>query len=143
MKQALNIQVFSLADLSPHAEVMFRELTHQPAAESVRFPRLRAHATADTFVVLAALPGVARESVDVSVMTDRVILRGKRALSAPGPSATTELLHDELHEGDFERVVKFPGTILPGSAVWALQEGMLRLEVQRLPESDPARIHEG
>ncbi len=142
MKQTLNIQVFSLADLSPHADGMFRELTHQPAAESVRFPRVRVSSTADSFVVLAGVPGIQRESMDVSVMSDRLIVRGKRSLAAAGPSPATETLHDELHEGEFERIVKFPGVVLPGSAAWTLEDGLMRFEVQRLPESDRPRISE-
>lgn len=142
MKQAVNIQVFSLAELSPHADGMFRELTKQPAAESVRFPRVRVAATADSFVVLAGVPGIRRELIDVSVMSDRLILRGKRSLAATGPSPSTAILHDELHEGEFERIVKFPGVILPGSATWTVEDGLLRFEVQRLPESDVSRISE-
>lgn len=140
MKQALNIQIYSLADLSPHAEGLFRELVHVPAAESVGFPHVRVHGTADSFVVLATVPGVPREAIDVSVMTDRLIVRGTRALGPIGPVPLAEVLRDELHQGAFERVIKFPGEVLPATAVWTLEDGMLRFEVQRVPESDPARI---
>lgn len=136
MKQALSIQVYSLGEISPHAEVMFRELTAPAVAEKAGFPRLRAVETADSFVILAALPGIAREDLDVSVMSDRVILRGRRAL----PPAAGELLRDELFDGDFERVIKLPRQVAPATALWSLENGMLNFEVQRLPETGPERI---
>ncbi|MFN0012672.1 MAG: Hsp20/alpha crystallin family protein [Phycisphaerales bacterium] len=138
MRQALSIQVYSLGEISPQAEVMFRELTAPTVAEKAGFPRLRAVETADSFVIIAALPGIAREDLDVSVMSDRVILRGKRAF----PPAAGEILRDELLDGDFERVIKLPRQVAPATALWSLENGLLNFEVQHLPDVSPERISE-
>ncbi len=129
MNPTSTIQVFSLGEVSPVAEGLFRRLADGRAE---RFPAIRVVRTEQGYTLVAALPEVAADDLDVSVMNDRIIVRGTRGAS---PQAAG-LLHDELGSGLFERTVVLPGQIDRASAVQVLADGVLRVDVRAAAETN-------
>lgn len=80
-------------------------------------------------LLVAAVPGVAQESIEVRVEQGELILRGKRSLPRP-PDGRLRLL--EIPCGAFERRLRLPrGTFtLEGPD---LDRGLLSLRLRRLP----------
>jgi HSP20 family protein len=94
------------------------------------FPPVNLYDTADSLVLMAEVPGVRREDLDVSVQGQQVVLRGQRSITYPeGASAHRR----ERQVGAFHRTVELP-FVVDGSKVEATyRHGVLML---RLPKPD-------
>ncbi len=87
--------------------------------------------TSDAFVFQVELPGVREEDVEIRVDADRVTLRGERR---PGPGARPESYHRmERSYGAFARTFELPETVDPSKVTAQFKDGLLRLEVPKVP----------
>ena len=94
---------------------------------SVWEPPVNVYLTADAVVVVAELAGADKESIDVSVEGDRLLLRGHRC-EPPLPGLVSH--HQvEVHFGKFERQVRLPGPVEPGGTKAAYEQGLLRVAI--------------
>ena len=76
--------------------------------------------------VIAALPGVRREDVDVYIESDLLVVRGFRRMPSIGPRATVRRL--ELPYGRFERRIALSGAPFRLQR-WELADGCLTLSI--------------
>jgi HSP20 family protein len=102
---------------------------------------LDVYATEDQAVVLAAVPGVDPEQIDVRIEKNTVTLKGEIANAAASAEAkgASWYLH-ELPYGKFERSLTLPWDIDLETADATFQHGLLRLTLPKAQSAKPKQI---
>ena len=102
---------------------------------------LDVYATNDEVVVLAALPGLHPEDLDVSVQQGTLVLSGRIASAAESAEATgaTWFLR-ELPRGTFRRAVGLPFAVDAAQAQATLEHGVLRIVLPKAAAAKPRTI---
>lgn len=92
----------------------------------------------DDLVLLADLPGVRREDIDVSVENRTLTLTGER--KAPAESEDSAVYRSERPMGKFTRTFSLPATVDVGRITAEHKEGVLRVALPKAEEARPRRI---
>ena len=90
----------------------------------------------DTTVIVADMPGVAPDDVDVTLESQVLTLRGKVTPYAP---EGYRALSSEYRVGDYIRVFTLSDEIDQDKINAAFKNGVLRLELPRSPETKPKK----
>jgi HSP20 family protein len=102
-----------------------------PLPGEVTVPAVDVSETATEFIVEIELPGVDDKDVKVLLFSSRLEVSGfKRELAAPSGSRYTRL---EREFGTFRRDVVVPGSVDPGEACAALENGVLTVVLKKPP----------
>jgi HSP20 family protein len=102
------------------------------------FPPINVYASRDGVAITAELPGISEDELDISVHRDTVTLTGER--KDPEGSEGKKYHRRERGGGRFARTLSLPFQVDPEKVDARLENGILRLSLQR-PESDkPRRI---
>jgi HSP20 family protein len=101
------------------------------------FPAVNVYGGPDGIAVLAELPGVEKDDLEVSAHGDTLTLRGTRRPAAEEESAYHR---NERRSGTFTRSVQLPYRIDPDRIEAQLENGVLRLSLPRPEEDKPRRI---
>lgn len=102
-----------------------------PAPGEVTIPAVDVYETQTEFIIEMELPGVDGQDVKVLLFSSRLEVSGfKRELGIPHDSRYTRL---EREYGAFRRDVVVPGSVDPGQAVAALENGVLTIVLQKPP----------
>ena len=106
-----------------------------PAAAS--FPAVNLYAGRDGIAILAELPGVAKDELEIHAHRDTLTLRGTRR-----PAAENEQAYHrrERRSGAFTRTIQLPFRVDPERIEARLENGVLQLSLQRPEEDKPRRI---
>lgn len=96
-------------------------------------PRVDIVETADALEVLADMPGVTKDSVEVTLEQRVLTIRGRADVPAPEDMAP---LHLEYEPGDYERSFTLSDAVDPAGIEARVRAGVLHL---RLPKAGPAR----
>ena len=100
-------------------------------------PAVNVYAGPDGIAVVAELPGVEKDDLEVQAHQDTLTLRGTRRPAAERPEAYHRR---ERSSGAFTRSLQLPYRIDPERIAAQLENGVLRLSLPR-PEADkPRRI---
>ena len=91
----------------------------------------------DQLVICVDLPGIRRESVDVEVQRDRVIVEGVRK-EVSEPTDAPGFRRSERSYGPFHRTVPLPDGVDPDSAQAAMHDGVLEITL-RMPTPEQRR----
>jgi HSP20 family protein len=110
---------------------LFQSAAGASGAES--FPAMNIYASQEGVALTAELPGVAREDLEISVHRDTVTLKGER--KEPEGEEIRGFHRRERGRGRFVRTISLPFQIDPERVGANLENGVLRLSLQR-PESD-------
>ena len=95
--------------------------------------------TADSFIVTAELPGVARSQVRVEVHEGLLTLHGRR-----DARVACEQYHQvERGHGEFSRSFRLPSGIDRDHIAADLKDGVLTVVVPKLPGNGPRRVDVG
>ena len=92
-------------------------------------PRINLWTNADAAVLTADVPGLRREDLEVTAVSDEVTIAGKRDPDSGGEGAHLHLR--ERYDGDFRRTVRLPFRIDPKGVDAKLEAGVLRLVLPR------------
>ena len=92
----------------------------------------------DAFVVVASLPGVKPEDVEITLENQTLSIRG--LLRDETESEQGEYLYRERKFGRFGRQIQFPTRVEAESAEASFENGSLRLRVPKAAETRPRRI---
>jgi HSP20 family protein len=101
------------------------------------FPSVNIYSGQDGIAVLAELPGVNKEDLEVSAQGDTLTLQGRRSPVAQDAAAYHR---NERRSGTFTRSVQLPYRIDPSRIEAHLENGVLRLSLPRPEEDKPRRI---
>ncbi len=101
------------------------------------FPAVNVYAGHDGIAIVAELPGVEREDLEVHVHHDTLTLYGTRR-----PAAEREEAYHrrERRGGAFTRTIQLPYRVDPERVEAQLENGVLRLSLPRPEEDKPRRI---
>ena len=106
-----------------------------PAAGA--FPAVNVYAGQGGIAVVAELPGVEKDDLEIQAHRDTLTLRGMRRPVSEG----TEAYHRrERRSGAFTRSIHLPYRIDPDRIEAHLENGVLRLSLARPEEDKPRRI---
>src|SRR5215472_1501045 len=109
------------------------ETGQRPAPRPVFLPPADIYETRDSIVVLAEMPGVAPDGVDITLERRVLTIRGR---STTGDHAGYQRVYNEYADGDYERVFTLSENIDRDRIEATLKEGVLHLV---LPKAEAAR----
>jgi HSP20 family protein len=91
----------------------------------------------DKVVVKAALPGVDRNEVTLSVLGDTLTIAGEKKL--PATEDVTYIRHERPH-GTFRRLVDMPYSIDQSNITATYKDGVLTITLPKAEEAKPRQI---
>ena len=128
-------------DLHRHVDELFEELVYRPWAISGRSgwrPSLDIHETADAYIVVIDLPGVAPEEVRILVSERNLVVDGKRQAA---PLSGVLFQRCERPCGAFERTLTLPQPVDPQQARAEYRHGTCRIHLPKKQPSGQAAEH--
>lgn len=102
------------------------------------FPPVNVFENGEAYLVRAEIPGVDKDTLDVSVKGDELTLRGERRISAAEPAAAYH--RRERSGGAFRRVVTLPKAVDADRIRASYKDGVLEVELPFVPELKPRKI---
>ena len=109
------------------------ETGQRPATRPVFLPAADIYETRDNIVVLAEMPGVAPDGVDITLERRVLTIRGR---STTGEHTGYQRVYNEYADGDYERVFTLSENIDRDRIEATLKDGVLRLV---LPKAESAK----
>jgi HSP20 family protein len=95
------------------------------------------HEDNEGFELVATIPGLKPDDLQIEVEEDVLTLRGK----APAPeNGTGEYLVREIGPIDFERRLRLPASVDASKAEAVLEHGLLKVRIPKAEEARPKRI---
>lgn len=126
---------------SPSTEMMTQPAPDQPqvpiADRTVFMPPVDIYDSDVGLVLLADLPGVTIESLEIQVQDNRLTLFGRVNASVP---AEARLLHQEFEWGDFLRSFILSDEVDHEHITAKLNNGVLEVVLPRAAKTEPRRI---
>lgn len=101
------------------------------------YPRTNLRDTGSAFILEADLPGFSQQDLEVSLLQDVVTISGKREVRPPEGYAVRR---QERSPIEFSRSYALPSKVDPEKTVARLQDGVLRLTLEKAPEVQPRQI---
>ena len=101
-------------------------------------PYVDVYHTDGKLVVKADVPGLSKEDLDISVVDNRLTIRGER-------KKASEVKEDNYHRiervfGTFERSFELPATVDAGKIEASYKDGVLEITLPEKPEAKPKQI---
>lgn len=117
------------------------EKTETPEARRVDVPEVQPatdiYEREDAYVVVADMPGVDQQGLDLSV--EERVLTVDGLAEVPGPASAT-LLHREFGAVRYHRAFRLSDDIDVEKISAAVKNGVLRLTLPKLPQRQPRKI---
>jgi len=114
------------------------QLNAQPARSAGVFPPINLYDDGTAFLVRTELPGIERDTLEVSVKGDQLTLGGERKLKAVNAQASYH--RRETDGGQFRRAVTLPQAVDPDKITATYKNGVLEVLLSRIPEVQPRKI---
>ncbi|MCC2663325.1 MAG: heat-shock protein [Geminicoccaceae bacterium] len=120
---------------------MDRVMGNLPAAGGLAaagaFPAVNVYAGQDGIAVVAELPGVEKDDLEIQAHEDTLTIRGTRR---PAAERSDDYHRRERRSGAFTRSIQLPYRIDSDRIEAHLENGVLRLSLARPEEDKPRRI---
>jgi HSP20 family molecular chaperone IbpA len=113
------------------------EGTERTRDRPVYLPRVDIVETEDALEVLADMPGVTRDGVEVTLEQRVLSIRGRAGVSVPEGLAP---LYLEYEPGDYERSFTLSDAVDPGGIEARVRGGVLHLRLPKAGPAEPQRI---
>ena len=107
-------------------------------ASRVYIPQVDIFSAGDDIVILADMPGVAEEDIDITLEKDVLTINGFVS-DVEGPQGY-ELAHGEYGIGDYQRSFTLPDEADRDNIEASLSHGVLRLTLPKAPEAQTRTI---
>jgi HSP20 family protein len=129
-----------LISLRSAMDRLFEDSFVRPAngSGSDRTVALDMYATADSFVVEAALPGIKPEDINVSVLGDTLTISANT--SAEQEREDDGYSYREIRRGSYSRTVTLPTALKTDAATATFENGLLKLSFPKAEEAKPRQI---
>ncbi len=102
------------------------------------FPPVNIYDDGEGFRIRAEMPGVDKESLDISCKNDQIVIRGERTLQNIDDEANVH--RREREGGQFRRAVGLPQPINPDKVMAEYNHGILNLFAPRAESAKPRKI---
>jgi HSP20 family protein len=107
------------------------------------FPAINVGTTPDSVEIMALAPGLAAESLQLTVDRGVLTIAGERQAAVASPGEDTTVYAQERFAGGFRRVVNLPDDADPAKVDATYRDGILRVSVAKRESSRPRRIEIG
>jgi len=114
--------------LQDHINRAFNFSPPSPTGLGGSFPAVDVHQDKENVIVVAEVPGLAAEDIDLSITGDTITLKGEKKHDA---EAEDSYAHLERAYGSFERVIELPVEVNAGKAEAKLENGVLYLTLPK------------
>ncbi len=104
--------------------------------DDVRAPPIDVQDHDDHFLIVAEMPGVPKEQVDIKVTENIVDLSGENALECDIDMMETAYLCNERATTNFHRKVPLPKPVVPEGAEASMRLGVLTLKLPKKVETE-------
>ena len=84
----------------------------------------------DKYRAVIEVPGIAKEELDLSVYSDKLVLKGSREENWGGPERGEVLCLERVY-GRFERIILLPDPVLPELVKASLKNGVLVVVLEK------------
>jgi HSP20 family protein len=113
-------------------ETLSRERLDEPSLlQGAWVPLADVIETPEAYVLEVELPGLGKEDVVIQAQGDELVVRGERR---PDLSGRPESFHRlERRYGPFSRAFRFSEEVDPDAITASFEDGLLRLEVPKMP----------
>ncbi len=101
------------------------------------YPPLRVHNDGEDFVVVAELPGVRREDLDVEVRGDTLRIKGKKAIAYEGRASANQ---GEPQAEEFDRTLTLPVQLDAAKVAAEYRDGVLTVRLPRAESERPRSV---
>lgn len=102
------------------------------------FPLVNVFTDGDDFVVVAELPGVKKEDLDVQVRGDTLRLQGKKSVAY---DETASVHRRERAAGQFDRTLTLPDDVDVARVSAEYRDGVLTLRLPRAESAKPRTVN--
>lgn len=102
------------------------------------FPPVNIYDNGESFLVRAEIPGADRATLDVTVKSNQLVIRGQRVVRSAGEQAAYH--RREREGGTFRRIVTLPEQVDSTRIQATYKSGLLEVVVPRAAEARPRRI---
>ncbi len=103
------------------------------------YPALNVTEDAENLYVRAELPGVKADSLDISVVEGRLLIKGERKIEDI-EDQKTGYHRREREAGIFRRTIALPTRVGPGNVAAAMKNGILTITLPKAEEAKPRKI---
>ncbi|MBI5664769.1 MAG: Hsp20/alpha crystallin family protein [Nitrospirae bacterium] len=118
---------------------MNRLLNMTASSGSSEYPAVNVWVNGDKAVITTEIPGVDRESMDISVSGNTVTLSGSRPAEEPEEEGSYH--RHELWHGKFSKTIKLPFNIDGDKVKATYRNGVLRISLPQLEADKPRKIN--
>jgi HSP20 family protein len=102
------------------------------------YPALNVTEDAENLYVRAELPGVKADSLDISVVEGRLLIKGERKIEVEDQKRGYH--RREREAGIFRRTIALPSRVDPGKVTAAMKNGILTITLAKAEEAKPRKI---
>ncbi len=92
----------------------------------------------DELIVRTEVPGIDRESLEIEVIGNRLVLAGVREI--PSPEGKFRYHRRERQAGEFRRVFRLPYEVDPEKATATYRDGILNIRLEKPESAKPRQI---
>lgn len=125
----------SLVKWSPF---LFDEWDNWPNFSQDFAPALDIYEDQDKVVVEAPLAGIDPQKVDIAIENDVLTIKGESEKKSEVEEKN--YYRKEIRSGSFYRAVQLPAQVLGDQAEASYNQGILKINIPRLPKSKPKKI---
>ncbi len=108
--------------------------------DDVRAPPIDVQDHDDHFLIVAEMPGVPKEQVDIKVTENLVELSGENALECDIDMMETAYLCNERATTNFHRKVPLPRPVVPEHAEASMKLGVMTLKLPKKVETEASAV---
>ena len=101
------------------------------------YPPVNVFSEGDDYVIVAELPGVKKEDLDVQVKADTVRIQGKKVIEV---GSDVSVHRRERSEGQFDRTLSFPAQLDAAKASADYRDGVLTVRLPRAESEKPRSV---
>jgi HSP20 family protein len=109
------------------------------SALATSFPLLNVYENPDEIILVAQVPGIRKEDLEIRFEDGMVTLAGGRELSLEEGQNRRFLRQERIH-GRFEKIFRFPVKVMTSDITAKLENGILVLRAPKAEEAKPKRI---
>jgi HSP20 family protein len=131
-------EVSSFLRWDPWSEIRRSMLLGRAIPFAEDFPPLNIWSSENDILIMAEMPGIEADKLDIAVMNDSVTISGSRQEEQPGEG---EAYHrQERSHGRFSRSLKLPFRVDSSKVDARYEKGILKISLPRREQDKPKRI---
>ena len=110
---------------------------YHPTQSRTCYPPVEMVDKGDSVSIMAELPGVNKDEVELTVLGNTLTIAGEKKL--PAEEGVSYIRHERLH-GKFRRLIEMPYSIDPDKIAASYKDGVLTIKLPKAEEAKPKQI---